>query len=177
MAKLQAVIQKKTEKVEMDMWFYYCHRWSFLRILTEMILASHMGPCLSSIECGTTQDKYLNFKNWEKKILGTLKSFRNRDFCRIFLGYCNVWRVIVRIGNILCKVNAPTAGHVPILVFLNKNLFDRHRNKVFFSNKRYYCNYFLERFEIFFRKNWNTYIYRLYGDFIFLNWHSDILFW
>ena len=60
MAKLHAVTQEKGEN--MDMYFYNCHRWSFSRILTQMIkiiLDLYIGPCLSPIKYGTTDDNYL----------------------------------------------------------------------------------------------------------------------
>ena len=40
----------------------YCHRWSFSRILTQMIeiiFDSYIGPCLSPIEYSTTHDSCL----------------------------------------------------------------------------------------------------------------------
>ena len=60
MAKLHAVTSGKVEN--MDMCFYNCHRWSFSRILTQMIkiiFDSYMGPCLSPIKYGTIHDNYL----------------------------------------------------------------------------------------------------------------------
>ena len=46
-------------------YWYDCYRWSFSRILTQMIKTifdSYIGPCLSPIKYGTTHDNYLKFQ-------------------------------------------------------------------------------------------------------------------
>ena len=53
----------------MDMCFYNSHRWSFLRILTQiikLIFDSYMGPWLSPIEYGTAHDNYLKKQSRRK---------------------------------------------------------------------------------------------------------------
>ena len=65
MEKLQTVTQEIVEN--MDMCFDNCHRWSFLRILMQMIkmiFVSYMGPCLSPIKYSTILKGRESGQNW-----------------------------------------------------------------------------------------------------------------
>ena len=67
--KVHAVTQEKVEN--MDMCFYNCHRSWFSRILIQIIdiiLDSHVGPCLSHINYGTHDNYHQRERERERKL-------------------------------------------------------------------------------------------------------------